>query len=81
MQPLVEYLEVGHLCVALLRASMIRQLNVPEAGQLVHQNRVLLYEGIEDVLHHTTRHRVIFSSLIFCHVYCIKTKSVIVSLT
>lgn len=30
---------------------MIRQLDVPEAGQLVHQDRVLLYEGVEDVLH------------------------------
>lgn len=29
---------------------MIRQLDVPEAGQLVHQDRVLLYEGVEDVL-------------------------------
>lgn len=45
------YLEVRHLGVALLRASMIRQLDVPETGQLVDQDRVLLYEGIEDVLH------------------------------
>lgn len=44
------YLEVWHLGVALLRASVIRQLDVPEAGQLVHQDRVLLYEGVEDVL-------------------------------
>lgn len=30
---------------------MIRQLDVPEAWQLVHQDWVLLDEGIEDVLH------------------------------
>lgn len=44
------HLEVGHLGVALLGASVVRQLNVPEAGQLVHQHRVLLDEGVEDVL-------------------------------
>ncbi len=45
------YLEVRHLRVALLRAGVVGQLDVPEAGQLVHQDGVLLYEGIEDVLH------------------------------
>lgn len=29
---------------------MVRQLDVPEAGQLVHQHRALLDEGVEDVL-------------------------------
>jgi len=34
---------------------VIRQLNVPKTGQLVHQDRVLLYEGVEDVLHTDNR--------------------------
>lgn len=49
------YLEVGHLGVALLGSSVIGQLDVPEAGQLVDQDRVLLYEGVEDVLHTASR--------------------------
>ena len=44
------YLEVGHLRVALLGARVVRQLDVPEAGKLVHQDGVLLNEGVEDVL-------------------------------
>ena len=51
------HLEVRHLGVALLGASVIRQLNVPEAGQLVDQDRVLLDEGVEDVLHTDNRQR------------------------
>ena len=51
------YLEVRHLGVALLGASVIGQLNVPEAGQLVDQDRVLLDEGVEDVLHTDNRQR------------------------
>lgn len=55
MLPLVSapqrcHLEVRHVFVALLRAGVIRQLNIPEAGQLVHQERVLLDHSIEDVL-------------------------------
>lgn len=42
---------------------MIRQLNVPEAGQLVHQDRVLLYEGIEDVLHTVDRQQTALTTL------------------
>lgn len=55
------YLEVRHLGVALLRASVVGQLNVPETRQLVHQDWVLLDEGIEDVLHashHVTSHHI-----------------------
>lgn len=57
------YLEVGHLGVALLGASVIRQLNVPEAGQLVHQDRVLLYEGVEDVLRTVDRQQTALTTL------------------
>lgn len=48
--PTPPYLQVGHLGVALLRASVVGQLDVPEARQLVDQHRVLLDEGVEDVL-------------------------------
>lgn len=44
------YLQIRHLSVALLRPRVVRQLHVPEARQLVHQDGVLLYEGIKDVL-------------------------------
>lgn len=52
----ITYLEVRHLGVALLRARVVGQLNVPEAWQLVDQDWVLLDEGVEDVLQrqHTT---------------------------
>ena len=44
------HLEVCHVFVALLGASVIRQLNIPEAGQLVHQEGVLFDHRVEDVL-------------------------------
>lgn len=44
------HLEVGHVSVALLRACVIRQLDVPEAGQLVHQEGVLFDHSVEDIL-------------------------------
>jgi hypothetical protein len=46
----MSYLEVRHLRVALLGARVVRQLDVPEAGELVDQDGVLLDEGVEDVL-------------------------------
>lgn len=50
---LLPYLEVRHISVALLRARVIRQLDVPEAGQLVHQEGVLFDHGVKDVLRST----------------------------
>lgn len=44
------HLQVRHLGVALFGARVVRQLDVPEAGQLVNQDGVLLDEGVEDVL-------------------------------
>lgn len=44
------HLEVRHVFVALLRAGVVRQLHVPEAGQLVDQEGVLFDHRIEDVL-------------------------------
>lgn len=50
---LLPHLEVGHVSVALLRACVIRQLDIPEAGQLVHQEGVLFDHSIKDVLQST----------------------------
>lgn len=47
---LVTRLEIRHVFVALLRARVIRQLNVPEAGQLMDQERILFDDSVEDVL-------------------------------
>lgn len=51
------HLEVRHVFVALLRARVVRQLYIPEAGQLVDQEGVLLDHRIEDVLH-THKHMI-----------------------
>lgn len=50
---LLPHLEVGHVSVALLGARVIRQLDVPEAGQLVHQEGVLFDHSVKDVLQST----------------------------
>lgn len=51
------HLEVRHVFVALLRAGVVGQLDVPEARQLVNQERVLFDHRVEDVLQtHTCTH-------------------------
>lgn len=44
------YLQIRHVSVALLRAGVVRQLHVPEAGELIHEEGVLLDDGVENVL-------------------------------
>lgn len=44
------YLQVRHISVALLRTSVIRQLNIPETWKLVDKEGILLDDCIEDIL-------------------------------
>lgn len=60
------HLEVRHVFVALLRAGVVRQLYIPEAGQLVDQEGVLLDHRIEDVLHTQTRAHAVNLSQFKC---------------
>lgn len=53
------YLKVRHIFVALLWAGVVWQLHIPEAGQLVDQERVLLDHRIENVLRAHTYNRPI----------------------
>lgn len=44
------YLQIRHVSVALLGAGVVRQLHVPEAGELIHEEGVLFDNGVENVL-------------------------------
>lgn len=44
------YLQIRHISVALLRAGVVRQLHVPEAGELIHEEGVLFDDGVENIL-------------------------------
>lgn len=44
------HLQVGHIFVALFGTGVVRQLDVPEARQLMNQERVLFDHCVKDIL-------------------------------
>lgn len=44
------YLQIRHVPVALLRAGVVRQLHIPETGELIHEEGVLFDDGVENIL-------------------------------